>query len=122
VSTNIIFGKAFPLCTQRKVPDMVKLGYSGSKLELTELNWNTGGARKVGILRRKSGDKVYESPRIVLDRRYEKFTGKRYKAYKGRAIVEHEGYQTVKPWNQEGDCIVLFFPDQWNKPEPENPD
>ena len=90
---------------------MVKIGYGGSNLEIKELRkTNIGGSKKVGTLKRKASNKVYESPRIVLNRHYKDFIGKKYSVYRGRA--EYSFQDSI---NYEGDCIVLFFPDKWNE-------
>ena len=92
---------------------MVKIGYGGSNLEIKELRQTRiGDSKKVGKLKRKASNKVYESPRIVLDRHYKDFIGKKYSVYRGRAE-----YSFKDLTNYEGDCIVLFFPDKWNEKE-----
>jgi len=92
---------------------MVKIGYGGSSIEIKEIGYTKiGGSKKVGTLKRKASGKTYESPRIVLDRRYKDLIGKKYKAYRGRAEYS---YSDVT--NYEGDCVILFFPDPWNKEE-----
>ena len=74
--------------------------------------------KKVGTLRRRAGGKIYESPRIVLPSRYDRFIGRRFGVYHGRANLEHGGPNNSKPsWNQEGDYILLFFPDNWKNEE-----
>ena len=72
-------------------------------------------AKKVGTLRRRAKGKIYESPRIVLSSRYDQFIGRRFGVYHGRVNLEHGGLNNSRPsWNQEGDYILLFFPDSWN--------
>jgi len=76
--------------------------------------------KKVSLLKRRAGGKIYESPRIVLPSRYDRFIGRRFRVYNGRANLEHGGSNNSRPsWNQEGDYILLFFPDNW-KPEEES--
>ena len=75
-------------------------------------------AKKVGTLRRRAGGKIYESPRIVLPSRYDRFIGRRFGVYHGRANLKHGGLNDSRPsWDQEGDYILLFFPDNWKTEE-----
>ena len=96
---------------------MVKM-LSGATFDLDELgDPRFVGAKKVGIHKRKSGGKEYERPKIILDKYYESFIGKKYRPYRGRATLVHEGSEAFDSWSQEGECIVLFFPEGWNAPE-----
>lgn len=98
---------------------MVKIGYTESDLDITEVSEiEFTGKRKVGTLKRKVQGKVYESPRIVFNRRYKRFIGRGFKTYVGRIVVRHRYELAAVPdWEQEGDCIVLFFPDNWKGKE-----
>ena len=97
---------------------MVKIGYTASELELLALRQvRFGGSKKVGVHRRKAGGKIYESPRITLDRHFMDLVAKKYQVYRGRGRFNSEGYGSVAPWSMEGDVLVLFFPDKWNKGE-----
>lgn len=70
--------------------------------------------KKVGTLRRRAGGKIYESPRIVLPSQYDRFVGRRFRVYHGRANLKHRRLNNSRPsWDQEGDYILLFFPDNW---------
>ena len=100
---------------------MVKVGRGLLKnfLELLSADDHiTERTKKVGTLRRKTKGKIYESPRIVLPRQYDSFIGRRFGVYHGRANLEHGGLNNSRPsWNQEGDYILLFFPDDWKNKE-----
>jgi len=67
---------------------MVRIKYNTAhpeELHIDELG-NTGGRdRKVGVLRRKTEGKMYESPKIVLDSYFKDIMGKRFKTFRGRA-------------------------------------
>ena len=96
---------------------MVKM-LSGATFDLDELgDPRFVGPKKVGTHKRTSGGKDYESPKIVLDSYYMDFIGKKYRPYRGRATLVHEGGEAIDSWSQEGECIVLFFPEGWNEPE-----
>jgi len=98
---------------------MVKIGYGSSTLEITELyEPRFGGSKKVGSHKRKSGGKTYESAKIVLDRHYKEFIGKKYKVLKGKAEYEYGHGSRAQ---MEGKCIVLFFPDKWNEESSASP-
>jgi len=75
----------------------------------------------VGTHKRRSREKEYQSPRIILDSYYMDFIGKKYRPYRGRATLTHEGSEAIGSWSQEGECIVLFFPEGWNTPESGDP-
>ena len=100
---------------------MVRIGHGPLKnfLELLSANAHiTERAKKVGTLRRKAGGKIYESPRIVLPSRYDRFIGRKFGVYHGRANLEHGALNDSRPsWNQEGDYVLLFFPDSWKTEE-----
>jgi len=95
---------------------MPKIGWRDETFDLVEVNaiWPER-AKKVGVHRRKAAGRIYESPKIVLDSTYKKFIGKRFRVYTARAVFEMKGYGRVPGLRQEGDCIILFFPDSWNK-------
>ena len=106
------------MCTQRG-DRLVKM-LSGSTFDLDELgDPRFIGAKKVGTHKRSSGGKDYQSPKIILDKYYMDFIGKKYRPYRGRATLVHEGHESIDSWSQEGECIVLFFPEGWNAPDPE---
>jgi len=93
---------------------MVRVGHGLLKdfLELLSADAHiTERAKKVGTLRRRAGGKIYESPRIVLPGRYSGYIGRRFGVYHGRAGLRHGGLDDSNPWSQEGDYILLFFPD-----------
>lgn len=92
---------------------VVKCGWSGEEMEIEQLSYSRRW-RKVGVHRRRTGEKVYESARIILSRRFKQFLGKRFVAFYGRATMTYPGYNTG-PVTHEGDVIVLFFPDHINK-------
>ncbi len=102
---------------------MVRIGHGPLKnfLELLSADENVlERSKKVGTLRRRAGGKIYESPRIVLPSRYDRFIGRRFRVYQGRANIKHGAPNDSRPsWDQEGDYILLFFPDNW-KTEKEN--
>ena len=100
--------------------EMVKIKYSTvypEELHIGELGNTGGNLRKVGTLRRKSGGKTYESPKIVLDSYFKAFVGRRFKVFRGRALHTRDlpNYRgDSKPIRIEstGDCLILFFPDE----------
>ena len=100
---------------------MVRVGQGLIKnfLELLSADAHiTERAKKVGTLRRRAKGKIYESPRIVLPSRYDQFIGRRFGVYHGRANLEHGALNDSRPsWDQEGDYILLFFPDDWKTEE-----
>jgi len=99
-----------------EVLNMPKIGWSDDTFDLVEVHEiGLKGARKVGVHRRKAAGRIYESPKIILDRRYKDFIGKHFRVYTGRAVFEMKGYGRVPGLRQEGNCIILFFPDSWNK-------
>ena len=72
------------------------------------------GRRKVGIMRRKAGGKVYESPRIVLDSQTMEFVGRQYDLYRGEAVIVRAiPMPGGDPHLYEvpGECLILFFRD-----------
>ena len=97
---------------------MVRVGQGLIKdfLELLSAeNYSLERIKKVGTLRRRAKGKIYESPRIVLPSRYDRFIGRRFSVYHGRSNLKHGGLNDSRPsWDQEGDYILLFFPDNWN--------
>lgn len=93
---------------------MVKVGFTDEELELLECGEEFPPRRKrVGIHRRRAGGRVYESPRITLPEKYRKFMGRHFRVYAGRAKVSSPGYERASGWSQEGDYLLLFFPDAW---------
>jgi len=95
---------------------MPKIGWSEDTFDLVEVNKvGYGRAKRVGVHRRKAAGKTYESPKIILGRHYKDFIGKHFRVYTGRAVFEMKGYGRISGFRQEGDCIILFFPDSWNK-------
>jgi len=101
---------------------MVELDWGNSSLELTELSSITYSSRKkVGRHKRKAGGTTYESPRIILGKHYKRFIGQHYNPYRGRATVKHRKTDYRKAWEEEGECIVLFFPKRWNEPDEDEP-
>ena len=99
---------------------MVRIGHGLLKnfLELLSAeDYSLERIKKVGTLRRRAGGKIYESPRIVLPSRYDRFIGRRFGVYHGRAGLRHGGFDDSKSWSQEGDYILLFFPDNWKNEE-----
>ena len=84
---------------------------------LSAENYTLERFKKVGTLRRRAKGKIYESPRIVLPSRYSRFIGRRFGVYHGRASLRHGGLDDSNPWSQEGDYILLFFPDNWKNKE-----
>jgi len=108
------------LCTQEMISRMVELAWGNGSLVLTELSQVTySRAKKVGSHKRKAGGQTYESPRVILGKHYKRFIGQRYKPYRGRATVKHNETSYGKAWEEEGECIVLFFPKRWNEPDEE---
>ena len=101
---------------------MVELAWGNGSLELTELSQVTySSSKKVGRHKRKAGGQTYESPRIILGKHYKQFIGQKYKPYRGRATVIHRKTSYGKAWEEEGECIVLFFPKRWNEPDEKDP-
>ena len=100
---------------------MVRIGHGLLKnfLELLSADAHiTERTKKVGTLRRRAGGKIYESPRIVLPGRYDRFIGRRFRVYHGRVNLKHGGSNDSRPsWDREGDYILLFFPDDWKNEE-----
>ena len=91
---------------------MPKIGYTEDTFDLVEVEEPSRiqAAKKVGVHKRRVADKTYESPRIILDSHFRDFIGKSFRAYLGRAVC------TIGTgFKQEGDCIILFFPDGWNR-------
>ena len=70
--------------------------------------WNK---RKVNVFRRKANKETYLSPMIVLDSKYKDLIGKYYSTLIGRAVYKTEFYGKVE--EKKGDCLVLFFCDEW---------
>ena len=79
---------------------------SQEKMILNTFYSNYRKWKTVGKFKRKTNDKVYESPRIVLPSEFNQFIGKRYQANHGRATKNDYGEK------EEGDYILLFFPDR----------
>jgi len=95
---------------------MPKIGWSEDTFDLVEVREAfPGRAKKVGVHRREAAGRVYESPKIILNRRYKNFIGRHFRAYIGRAIYRVEGSGLIPAFQQEGDCIILFFPDSWKE-------
>ena len=73
--------------------------------------WNK---RKVGKFSRTTSGTKYYSPKILLDRDFMDYVGKYFVTFSGRATyrqkLDEEKYQRIN-----GDCIILFFRDDWNK-------
>lgn len=71
--------------------------------------------RKVGVHRRKTKNKIYESPRILLEDSKD-LMGRSYRAYRTKAVLKSifliEDTETVSEEKEieKGDCIILFFP------------
>jgi len=94
------------LCTQKMGAKMV------GKMEIISLDEREfPRAKRVSVFKRKTAGKVYEGVRIVLSSRYKDFVGKKYRVFVGRAR-----WSVGSDIMQEGDVIILFFPDSWNKP------
>lgn len=100
--------------------EMVRIKYNTThpeELHIDELR-NTGGShRKVGILRRKTGGKTYESPKIVLDSYFKDFMGRRFKTFRGRTRYVEEfpnfmGSSKSIRIGSTGDCLILFLTDE----------
>jgi len=70
--------------------------------------------KKVGVHRRKTEGKTYESPRIVLPGGFKEFIGKEFIPYVGEVRVTHHPgsrFQYVK----EGEALILVFPKEWGE-------
>jgi len=86
-----------------------------SEIELLSAQKLSDRPKKVSVLKRKACGKIYESPRIVLSSRYKNFIGKEYRVYVGRARLTTKGPNGITLFKQEGDYILLFFPDKQGK-------
>lgn len=100
---------------------MVRVGQGFIKdfLELLSADAHiTERSKKVGTLRRRAGGRIYESPRIVLPSQYDRFIGRRFGVYHGRANLEHGEPNDSRPsWDRGGDYTLLFLPDEWKNEE-----
>lgn len=96
-----------------KVEHVNKFGHPSTHaeedLELLSLRTLVRAVRfpAVRVHRRKTRGTTYESPRIILPRAQADLIGKRCRIYRGRAVSRGDSDP------REGECLVLFFPDQW---------
>lgn len=71
--------------------------------------WNK---RKVNTFRRRASGQDYPSPMIVLDSKYKDLIGKYYATFTGKAVCTNI-LSDKEVRRIEGDCIVLFFGNNW---------
>ena len=93
-----------------RVPDEWRIGNEG-RADLVEVEVKIPAVRRerrVFAHRRKAGGKLYESPQFVLSPEFNRFIGRKYVVYEGRARI------TVRtdagaPLVDEGEAIILIF-------------
>ena len=64
--------------------------------------------RRVFAHRRKAGGKLYESPQFVLSPEFNRFIGRKYVVYEGRARITVR-IDAGAPLVDEGEAVILIF-------------
>jgi len=85
---------------------------TGESFEINDIYMPMGEThkyRKVGSWRRNAKGKTYESPRIVLDRKFNSFIGKRYRIVCGEGSFKMGGIGRIRGSEDEVFFLMLCF-------------
>jgi len=104
-----------------EIVDWERVNPGGSRkklsLDIGPLSFSDGDwkERKAMAFDRPARDKNYRDVKIVISK-LQDFIGRNYVTFKGEATYKHMADQKIIQQDQ-GDCIVLFFPRKEDKKE-----
>ena len=112
------------MCTQQYLITIVYTTYTGVNMTTIQFEWEAKTleitdtltdnfrerSKTVGKHTRKSKEKIYESPKIILPSFYNRFIGRRYLVFTGQAIKKYKSDYSDKSIDTKGDILILFFP------------